>query len=426
MIAFLFNNQKPAQRLMSFTIAGFAASLLTILLINGNGVFKKDIPGDTFLSTHLLKPWEAVGGCGAGGGSGAGASIDWIGQGVSGGYVDFQFMPSFSATSKVPGSSITESKSLTLPITATIHIRSLALGITVPFKSATCSKEPGTISTTGLGDISLSLSRPLGTENQFSLSVGLSLPTGRYDIFQDGSTDFVAAPGQMGTGVLSANGSLSLTKDKDWGLYIFGIDYSAGLFYKKGVEFTYDTDMQHHMTDKHTLAYAREGQEPFAYKNFYNSISADNLGLKFITAVKQEHLHHSFHVKAGIPLNPNGSASLWECKGFDETSSGSKSWEDAEEAMRTFPDSAVQKGTIIDVTEDEMTGEKTWWALYENELSITKFKSWPTLTLGYGMEIFNPIIPFFWAISFPIKFDFDNKIGVSGFSIQTGIKLIAF
>ncbi|MGD9201807.1 MAG: hypothetical protein PVI26_09605, partial [Chitinispirillia bacterium] len=283
MIAFLLNCQKPIQRLLLITIAGFNTSLLIIMLINGKGVFKKDISGNTFLSAHLLKPWEAVGGCGAGGGSAAGASIDWIGQGVSGGYVDFQIMPSFSASPKVPGSSVTESKSMTLPITATIHIRSFSLGITVPFKSMTSSIEPGAISTTGLGDISLSLSRPLGSANQFSFSAGLSLPTGRYDIFQDGTSKFVATAGQMGSGVLSANASLSLTKDKDWGLYIFGLDYSAGLFYRKGIEFTYDRDMQHHMTDKHKLEYARKGQEPFAYKNFYNTIGADNLGLKFIT-----------------------------------------------------------------------------------------------------------------------------------------------
>jgi hypothetical protein len=430
MVAFPVKRIKTIEQLKVAAILGVSISLLVVFLFIGFGLIQKNNTQDSAIAPYSFTPWAAIGGCGAGGGAKGGAAIEWMGQGVSGGYVDIELMPSFTSTPKMPGGSIVESQSVAIPFTVYSHLSNYTIGLILPFQSITSSMAPGAISTTGLGDITLSISKPLGVENQYTLTSSFALPTGRYDIFHDAdNAPLVASAGQIGTGVLSATLSLNRTKDKEWGLYLLGIEYSAGLWRRKTTEYTYDLLSNHHTSVKRGWEWARNGG--FTYENEIHVVSSDNLGLKAIGVIKSNHIHHSFHAKFNMPMQYTNSVSLLYYDSKTSREIGSLDADSAISFYRNDTDDPLKKEAIL-IQEDIDTadGSKTFWFMHEQDPA--KFKTWATLTLGYGMEIFNPTAPIFWAFSVPIEFDGENKIGrktqfgVNGFSIQAGIKFVAF
>ncbi len=386
-------------------------------------------------SAMMVTPWKGVGGCGAGGGgSKAGSAIEWTGQGISGALLDLQIMPSSSITSKDPGGGITEVRSLSLPIIAYLHSTSgSTLGLTVPFSSIACSMEPGTYNVVGLGDMDVSLSRRFGAGNQFNLLGSIGIPTGRHDIYNDDNTrdpGLLPTAGQLGLGIFMGNLSVDATIDKDWGFYLIGGGYSAGLFYRKTTETGYDEELSRAVATKKKFAWARK--KAFISQNDLWMEQPDNIRAKFTLGIRKAKIFHSFHILGASPLRFTTSAFDPQYTNLNADVIGIPdsllTWQSVEHWLDTarISDGASElkysNADLIDILTDP-SGTVNYWIRQRLE---SKSKVWPTLTLGYGMEIHDSDMPLFWAIGVPVEFDFDKRPGIKGFSMQVGIKLAAW
>lgn len=181
--------------------------------------------------------WSAIGGCGAGGGAGSAGAGKWIGRGATGGRYDLQLMQNRT----LGGDYIYDATGLDL---STKVLQAYTLGASFSWKANTFEIDPyktgsdayGTKTQVvgGFGDLGLSASRNFGDMNQHMLGLSLGLPTGRFDIKRtlDNTDPVSPAPWmppqvQPGTGHYTLGLTMETTVDRDWGLYIFGGNYTA-------------------------------------------------------------------------------------------------------------------------------------------------------------------------------------------------------
>lgn len=181
--------------------------------------------------------WSAIGGCGAGGGAGSAGAGKWIGRGATGGRYDLQLMQNRT----LGGDYIYDATGLDL---STKVLQTYTIGASFSWKANTFELDPyktgsdayGTKSQVvgGFGDLGLSASRNFGDMNQHMLGLSLGLPTGRFDIKRtlDNTDPVSPAPWmppqvQPGTGHYTLGLTMETTIDRDWGLYIFGGNYTA-------------------------------------------------------------------------------------------------------------------------------------------------------------------------------------------------------
>jgi hypothetical protein len=82
--------------------------------------------------------------------------------------------------------------------------------------------------TGGIGDISADLGMTFGATGQFSGTLGLSFPTGQYDIKRgtDNANYYLPASLQNGSGLYNASLSLSYSRDIEDGILMFDLGYS--------------------------------------------------------------------------------------------------------------------------------------------------------------------------------------------------------
>ena len=118
-------------------------------------------------------PWQSIGGCGAGGsGGGSGDGIKWIGQGVSGGYLETEVFTKYNVGQNFSALTLTPHFSIK-PTWST------KLGVSIPFVSHQgevqyrSNQSPADRSTGGLGDISFDFSKTIGSGGAASLSASL-------------------------------------------------------------------------------------------------------------------------------------------------------------------------------------------------------------------------------------------------------------
>ncbi len=185
--------------------------------------------------------WSNIGGCGSSGGGAAAGAGKWVGRGVSGGLVDLEVL----SNTTLGGDYHYAAQALS----PTFHIPSLprfTAGLALAWKSNTFEYEGYKVAedftprlqrvTGGFGDLGLQVGYLLGNENEQSVRLSLSLPTGQHDIkrlhlkgLNSGSDDirwmnpFV----QPGSGLYSLGASYEYTKTKDWGLIVLGGSYSS-------------------------------------------------------------------------------------------------------------------------------------------------------------------------------------------------------
>jgi hypothetical protein len=212
-----------------------------------------------------LTPWGAVGGCGAGGsGGGGGDGIKWIGQGISGGLVDLEVLPKFSAGQNFQTFTVAPRFSYKL-------FGSTAMGLTVPFSSKTAevqhrSNLPAQNRTTGgLGDLSFDVSSSFGPSGELSLSLGLTIPNAQYDIKRGSDRDasFLPSSLQKGSGLYNSSIGIGFSKDVEEGLWIFDLSYSHPWIMRP-------FSGQNEMLDSYFTNYKNNNDERFAYKwKFY-------------------------------------------------------------------------------------------------------------------------------------------------------------
>lgn len=175
-----------------------------------------------------LSPWASVGGCGAGGsGGGAGDGIQWVGQGVSGGSVNLEVLPRYATGQNF--------SSLTVPLRASFKpLWNLEVGATFPFLSKTgevqyrSNQSPNDRTTGGTGDLSFDATMSLGPSAQYGFTLGMSFPTGQFDIVRgpDAAKEFLPGSLQKGSGMYGATVGLSYSRDVDDGIWIYNVGYS--------------------------------------------------------------------------------------------------------------------------------------------------------------------------------------------------------
>lgn len=191
------------------------------------------------IGTLALAPWPNIGGCGAGGGGAAAGAGKWMGRGVRGGIIDAEVL----GNKTLGGDYLYSSTQLGL----TFHVPSLpawTAGLSLAWKSnsfeyegyKTASNPVSRLQrqTGGIGDLGLSVNRLFGEENEHSLGFSFSLPTGQHDIkrlhrkSQAGDDIRWMSPFvQPGSGLYTTGLSYEFTKDKDWGILVYGSSYSA-------------------------------------------------------------------------------------------------------------------------------------------------------------------------------------------------------
>jgi hypothetical protein len=174
-----------------------------------------------------LTPWQCVGGCGAGGSGGSAADVKWIGQGQTGGLIDAEVMGSITLGQNFEYQQIKTRLSMK-PTWST------NLGLTIPIVSKTGSLQPQTNfddkteTSGGLADIMVDVSKNIGMEGEYALSLNLTLPTGQYDIKRGKENEMLYLPTslQCGSGIFNASVGISRTIDVEKGLWVVEAFYS--------------------------------------------------------------------------------------------------------------------------------------------------------------------------------------------------------
>ncbi len=168
----------------------------------------------------LLSSWQTVGGCGAGASASGGVGIKWIGRNVTGGL--FNVQTQFNYTTLQTKAATQTHYFLNTMITKDVTQHWTA-GANVPLIYKSMPNYEGfhhDISNSGLGDVSLLLTRRLGPINATSLTASLGLPTGVSD--SRWTTFLLKQSEQTGFGRVTGSLMLEHTLDQTWGVVVLG------------------------------------------------------------------------------------------------------------------------------------------------------------------------------------------------------------
>jgi hypothetical protein len=198
-----------------------------------SGVALAAVAGGAFYAgfnspVEVATPWQSIGGCGAGGsGGGSGDGIKWIGQGVSGGYLEVEAFTKYTVGQNFTGVSFTPHLSIK-PTWST------KLGVSVPWMSHSgevqyrSNQIPADRTTGGVGDVSIDFSKTIGSGGAASLSASLTIPTGQYDIKRgtDSGKELLPSSFQKGSGLYSLTVGWDYSRDTDKGIWLYGLSYT--------------------------------------------------------------------------------------------------------------------------------------------------------------------------------------------------------
>jgi hypothetical protein len=187
--------------------------------------------------------WNNIGGCGSSGGGAAAGAGKWVGRGVSGGLVDLELLSNETLGGDYFYSALASSFTFHSPSHPN-YTAGLSMGLKFNTYEYEGYKTGEDLSTRlvrdvgGFGDLGLSFNRLFGNENEHSLGLSVSLPTGQHDIkrfHQKGALSGNAYDDmrwanpfvQPGSGLYNLGLSYEWTKTKDWGLLVFGGSYTS-------------------------------------------------------------------------------------------------------------------------------------------------------------------------------------------------------
>ncbi|MDB5105919.1 MAG: hypothetical protein JWP91_3608 [Fibrobacteres bacterium] len=185
--------------------------------------------------------WSNIGGCGSSGGGAAAGAGKWVGRGVTGGLVDLEILSNHTLGGDYLYSATAGSFTFHQPS----HPNYTA-GLSLAWKSNSFEYEGYKVAEDltsrmdrvagGFSDLGLSFNRIFGNENEHSLGVSASLPTGQHDIkrlhfkgqnIEPDDVRWMNPFVQPGSGLYSLGLSYEWTKTKDWGLLVFGGSYTS-------------------------------------------------------------------------------------------------------------------------------------------------------------------------------------------------------
>ncbi len=360
--------------------AFFAGTMAVIFALLAIGV-ERGLQKYFTRAPYDLAAWRNIGGCGASGGGAAAGAGKWIGRSVSGGLVDLELL----GNKTLGGDYVYTTTGLSLTFHRPAwpnYTGGLSLGWKastfeyVGYKTSSDPVPPITIQDGGLSDLGLSVNRLFGNENEHSVGLSFGLPTGQHDIkrlhrnFQAGPDVRWLSPfAQPGSGLYTAGLSYEYTRDRDWGLFIFGVSYTA--------------------------VFARQNN---ACREVAQATMNDTV------AYCQEAAPEALTLK------------LWELKHQPwEFGSGPRDWKDSYGVPGTGATGADALSLYTHVgRKEEHSAESAgltlqmplaptyWWDMGPDNKVSTRMRSYDiTLKLSLGLEISNPSFPVFLAVGIP-------------------------
>jgi hypothetical protein len=175
----------------------------------------------------LLASWQTIGGCGAGAGASSSAGLKWVGRNVTGGLFNVQEQVSYTnlGTAEYPeynffintfiNTDLTEKWNVGVIIPMVYKYLGDPLHLGSPYTPAV------DYSNGGLGDVSLLVTRKLGSINATQLTANVGLPTGTWDATYSPGL-YLNQNAQLGFGEPNAALILDQTLDQVWGLVVLG------------------------------------------------------------------------------------------------------------------------------------------------------------------------------------------------------------
>ena len=274
----------------------------------------------------LSKPWQCIGGCGAGGSGGSAADIKWIGEGVRGGLIDIESVGSLTLGENFEYRQVRTRLSMK-PTWST------GLGLTIPIVSKTGVLQPKTNfddkteQVAGVADVMIDLSKTVGMEGEYSLFFNLTLPTGRFDVKRGREQEQLYLPVtlQTGTGLFNASIGIGRTIDVENGLWLiegyFAYPFAVNFHGKN--RFVNNKADQYNAIDSRWNLLSDEQKKRFQYH--FKPYGENDLGgyvPPSLTAAlyygnrRQVKYVHSYGIKVWIPLGvawiPAYSASTYD------------------------------------------------------------------------------------------------------------------
>jgi hypothetical protein len=187
-------------------------------------------------SVLLHTPWASVGGCGAGGsGGGSADAIRWIGQGVTGGLLDVEMLPKYNFGQNYKTLTVAPRLSFKPANFGLAFMNySTVVGLRLPIMSKSGevqyrTNQPAYDRTTGgIGDLTVDIMRSVGLNFKLDLQLGLTFPTGQYDIRRgpDAASEFLPINLQKGGGVYNAAFTVGHSRDVENGMWMFEAVYN--------------------------------------------------------------------------------------------------------------------------------------------------------------------------------------------------------
>jgi hypothetical protein len=258
------------------------------------------------------------------------------------------------------------------------------------------------------GDLSLDICRKWGTAQNVITAVTLGFPIGYSSILSDRAKDevtFMPPENQLGSGLFQTNVRASYMFSPDWGFLNIGCSYLAGLFAIRTTEYGYNSVTDKISFDKKTFQVARDG---LGATNDAGVRFPDRINLFTDMGLKTESLIHTFSIGY---FYPTASRKIYQSTKM--ATLGSYSTKDS---VFSF---LLTKYQNVDTT-FEVIGQRGngQWVYFQKTSTI--LKTLPFVTLQYGLEKNDMILPIF--LGGMLKLDYDNRFLFGGFAIGLGFK----
>jgi hypothetical protein len=169
-----------------------------------------------------LRPWQSIGGCGAGGSGGGSSGIRWVGEGVSGALLEIEVLPKINFGQTFIYSLAEPRLSYRLRWTTELGL-SMPIGVKEMEVQYQTNMDQQLVRNGARGDLTGDIRQLFGNLGQYTLQFSLTFPTGQYDAKRgnDLSKNILPQTLQMGRGVYSGTLGLSYTRDTDKGMLLF-------------------------------------------------------------------------------------------------------------------------------------------------------------------------------------------------------------
>jgi hypothetical protein len=256
-----------------FRILAFSVAIVAVLCFVYFDTVNNHYKGINQSTFPEITPWEGIGGCAAGGSGTKNGAIRWIGEGTSSGLIGIRVMPSLNI----------KKLSRTFTINPRVSIKpnwNSEIGFTIPFKSAAAEVQfqsnipQQNFYNSGIGDLTLDLSRTFGMSGEFKAHADITFPTGTYDEARgtDLSKSILPQILQMGQGVWSLTPALTYSRD----FYNSMLILDASLYYPFIVRL--DKNNEHLDSDYKTYYNETINRERFHYKHIVKPYGENDRG----------------------------------------------------------------------------------------------------------------------------------------------------